>query len=341
MTKMLYCLLVAGLLLAPQGVAHADDGIGHDRVIIGQNVTLRNGEVIDGDLVVIGGEVTIETDASVRGDLVVIGGSLRLDGAAQGSAIVIGGGTSIGETGSVARDLVALGGSLQRADGASIGGDIISNLAISTTRLPQVNPAPAPPPPAKTDFRFDFGPLGRLATVFVQGVGLAALAMLLSAFLHPQLDHVAQALQSRTLEAGSLGLLTVFLAPLAIVIMAITLILIPLALAAVFMLVLAWLFGIVALGQVVGERLTRAMRQSWEPVLSVGFGAFVLGIALAVLNQIPCVGWMAASLAGLIGLGAAIMTLFGTLPSPRWLVAQRVATSTPLTEDPPDASAQQ
>jgi hypothetical protein len=94
--------------------------------------------------------------------------------------------------------------------------------------------------------------------------------------------------------------------------MAITLILIPLALAAAFLLVLAWLFGVVALGHVVGERLSQAMNRSWEPVLTAGFGAFVVGIVLGTSSQIPCVGWLASALIGLVGLGAATMTLFGT-----------------------------
>jgi hypothetical protein len=136
--------------------------------------------------------------------------------------------------------------------------------------------------------------------------------MLLSAFLHPQLDRVAQAVQAQPFAAGSLGLLTVFVAPFAIVLMAITLILIPLALATAFLLVLAWLFGVVALSHVVGEKLTQAMNRRWEPVLTAGFGAFIVGIVLGTSNQIACVGWLASALIGLVGLGAATMTLFGT-----------------------------
>jgi len=33
---------------------------------------------------------------------------------------------------------------------------------------------------------------------------------------------------------------------------------------------------------------------------------------LGASNQVPCVGWLASVLIGLMGLGAAIMTLFGT-----------------------------
>jgi hypothetical protein len=298
--------------LLPSSGAYLDDGSLHDRLIIGQNFTLKSGETIDGNLVVVGGETAIEANATVDGDLVVLGGSLRLDGEAMGSAVVIGGSASLGEAAVVGSDLVALGGSFERAPGSRIGGDIITNLAITTESLPRATAVPTPPLPPQTNINLDYGPLGRIAAVFFQAVGLGALAMLLTAFLHPQLDRVAQAVQSQPFAAGSFGLLTVFLAPLAIALMAITLILIPLALAAVMLLVMAWLFGVVALGRLVGERLTDAMHRTWEPVLSAGFGALVLGLVLGTSNQIPCVGWMASALIGLVGLGAAVMTLFGT-----------------------------
>ncbi len=143
---------------------------------------------------------------------------------------------------------------------------------------------------------------------------LGALAMLLTLFLHPQLDRVAQAVTGQPFMAGSIGLLTAFLTPLTVIILVITLILIPVALAAVALLVLAWLFGVVALGMEVGDRLMKSLHQSWEPVLSAGFGTFLLGIVVGTVNLIPCVGWLAPLLVGLVGLGAAVITVFGTRP---------------------------
>ena len=40
--------------------------------------------------------------------------------------------------------------------------------------------------------------------------------------------------------------------------------------------VFAWFFGVVALGQEVGERFTKAIDQDWSPVLTIGFGTFLL-----------------------------------------------------------------
>ena len=80
------------------------------------------------------------------------------------------------------------------------------------------------------------------------------------------------------------------------------------------LLVLAWFFGVVAMGAEVGERFTKAINQVWSPVLSIGFGTFLLVVAGAVIGSIPCLGWLVVALFGLVGVGAAVITLFGTRP---------------------------
>jgi cytoskeletal protein CcmA (bactofilin family) len=312
MKKMLYGLAVLALLFMPTRSVYAAGGVMDGRVIIGQSFTLKSGETLDGDLVVIGGGVSIDSGASVKGDVVVIGGSLKLEGEVSGSAVVIGGAASIGEGASLAGDIVTLGGSLQRAEGARIGGDIINNLPPPDLSLPNATAIPTPPVPPQPQIQFDFGPLGRIVALFLQALGLTALAMLLAAFLHPQLDRVAHAVLTQPFVAGSIGLLTAFLAPIAVVILTVTLILIPVALTAAILLVLAWLFGVVALGLVIGDRLNEALHKTWEPVISAGLGTFVLALGVGTMNLVPCVGWLAGALVGLLGLGATVITIFGT-----------------------------
>jgi hypothetical protein len=312
MKKIGYGLLLLALLLLPAHPAYAWSGPMDGRVVIGQNFTLKSGDTLDGDLVVIGGEATIEQDATVIGNVVVIGGNLKMDGTAAGDAVVIGGLVLLGEKASVAGDLVTVGGSLQRAVGAEIGGNIIRNLPLPTIQIPLSSGGQTPPLPPAPRFDFNFGPFAAAASVFFQAIGLAALAMLLTVFLHPQLERVAQAVVKQPFIAGSIGLLTAFLAPVALVILVVTLILIPVAMAAVLLLVLAWLFGVVAFGMEVGERFTKALHQSWAPVLSAGFGTFLLAIVVGTVNLVPCVGWLAPLIVGLMGLGAAVITMFGT-----------------------------
>jgi hypothetical protein len=323
MKKILYSLLLLLLLLAPTAPAYAQGGPHDGKVIIGQDFTLKSGETLNGDLVVIGGQVTIEEGASVNGNIVVIGGSLKMDGQATGDAVVIGGVVAMGDQSSVAGDLVTVGGTLQRSAGAKVGGNVVTNLPPPSLRLPIPPNAPAaqlPPTLPTPDFHFGLDALGSTLGVFVWAGLLAGLAMLLTLFLHPQLDRVAQAVTRQPFVSGSIGLLTAILAPITLIILVVTILLIPVALAAVILLALAWLFGVVALGMEVGDRFTKAIHRTWEPVLSTGAGTFLLGLAVGLVNQVPCVGWLAPVIVGLIGLGAAISTMFGTRPLPQTLL---------------------
>src|SRR5512142_287293 len=317
MRKIFFSLVLLALFLLPAAPAFAQGpgGGGNGRVIIGQDFTLKSGDSINGDLVVIGGQVLIEEGATVYGDTVVIGGSLNMNGKATGNTVVIGGVVNLGAQSSVAGDLVTIGGALQRAEGSQVGGNVVTNLPPPRINIPVVPTAPqAAIPPAVPTPGIEpiVRPFATAGSILVQAIGLAMLAMLLTVFLHPQLDRVAQAATRQPLISGSIGILTVLLAPITLLILIVTVLLIPVALAAVVLLVLAWLFGVVALGMEVGDRFTKAIHRTWEPVLAAGAGTFLLVIAVGIVGQIPCVGWLAPVIVGLVGLGAAVITIFGT-----------------------------
>ncbi len=335
MRKLFYTFALLAVLLLPVGPAFALGPALQGRVIIGQNFTLKSGETLAGDLVIIGGQAEVEQGAIVTGNTVVIGGNLQLDGQVDGDAVVIGGLVSLGSQASLAGDAVTIGGSVQRAEGAKIGGNVISNFPPPTLQLPSTGATNTTPLPPQPRFQFDFGPLGAAASVFFQALGLGALAMLLTVFLHPQLDRVAQAVSAQPFIAGSIGVLTIIAAAITVVVLAVTLILIPVAIATVLLLVLAWLFGIVALGMEVGDRFTKAVHRSWEPVLSAGLGTFLLAIVVGTINLIPCVGWLAPVIVGMMGLGAAVITMFGTRVMPAGQPAPAVSAADTGTHLPP------
>lgn len=310
MKKLIYVLALLTLLLLPARSAYAWNKTLDGRVVVGQGFTLKAGETLDGDLVVIGGEVTIENTAVVKGDVVLIGGSLKLDGQVTGNTVVIGGVAAMGEKSQLGGDMVTVGGSLQRADGAEISGNVVTNLSptISVPAIP-TNPPSVPKVPV---FEISPSPFGQIFGILAQAILISVLAMTLMLFLHPQLDRVAQTIVSQPFMAGTIGILTAMFAPIALVILVVTLILIPVALAGVFLLVLAWLFGVIAIGIELGDRFTKAVHQSWAPVLSAGLGTFMLMIIVGTVNTVPCIGWLASLIVSLVGTGAVMMTLFGT-----------------------------
>ncbi|MCJ7433052.1 MAG: hypothetical protein MUO77_06150 [Anaerolineales bacterium] len=311
-------LLLLALAVIPASSAHAlgfDDGSG-GKVIFGENFTLAEDEMLDGDLVVFGGNVTIENGATVTGSVVVFGGTITQDGLIEGDIVVFGGQISVGEEAVVEGDAVTIGGQLDVAEGGEIEGERVTNVPAPKIELPDMPNAPVMPnmPNAPIAPFVDYGtnPLFDGMNVITRAVAIAALAMLVSVFLQPQIEQVSQTIMRQPLTAGSFGLLTVFIAPLALVILTVTILLIPVALVAALLLVLIWLFGLIAIGQEVGERFTKAINQTWAPVLTIGFGTFLLMLVGGSVALVPCVGWLAPVVIGLVGIGGVMMSWFSS-----------------------------
>ncbi|MBI1794563.1 MAG: hypothetical protein HYR70_10270 [Chloroflexi bacterium] len=313
MKKITHALILLVLLLLPVRSAYAWNGNLDGRVVVGQSFVLKSGETLDGDLVMIGGEAAIENNAIVKGNVVIIGGSLTLDGQVTGDVVVVGGLADLGEKSQLSGDMITVGGSLQRAEGAQIGCNVVTNFPAPTIQIPNsTNPVTIPKPP---QIDFHVSPFTKAFGILLQAIVISILAMTLVLFLQPQLDRVAHTIIAQPFVAGTIGLLTVLFSPIALIILTITLILIPVALAGAFLLVLAWLFGVIAIGIELGNRFTKAIHQNWAPVLSAGFGTFALTIIVGALNTVPCVGWLSGVIIGLVGMGAVVMTMFGTRPA--------------------------
>ncbi|MEP6894121.1 MAG: polymer-forming cytoskeletal protein [Chloroflexota bacterium] len=307
-------LVLLVLLLAPAIPVYAQGG-GPGKIIFGDNFTLKSGEELNGDLVVFGGNVTVEKNANLNGNLVVFGGTISSNGNLNGDVVVFGGQISLAENAVVTGDVVTIGGQMSQAKGAVVKGQVVKNVSPSM-QIP--SGADLKPP----RINFNFNPLWRMASIFYRAVIIAAMAMLVVVFLKPQMDNVSQAIFSQPVMSGGVGLLTVFGGPISIVvvalIMVVTLILIPVAVLVLFAgalaLALAWLFGIIALGNEVGERFTQSINQTWAPAFTAGFGTFMLMLIGGAIGQIPCIGWLFVTLIGLVGIGAAVLTRFGTRP---------------------------
>jgi hypothetical protein len=82
----------------------------------------RRGTDRSGDRVRIGGDVDVGEGESVDGDVVAVGGSVRVDGDVRGDVVSVGGGVTLGRNASVDGDVTVIGGRLQRDPGARVGG---------------------------------------------------------------------------------------------------------------------------------------------------------------------------------------------------------------------------
>lgn len=300
-------LILLAVLLAPATSAYAqgpDPGDG-GQVIFGRDFTLESGDTFEGDLVVFGGNVTIEEDANLNGNLVVIGGTIESNGEMQGDVVVVGGQVSLEEEARVSGDVVTIGSQLDQAEGAQIEGDVVNNVApdivIPSGRIPPVVPdVPAVPDIPRPEINVTYNPFAEIFWVFFWAVIVSAFAMLLSLFWQPQIERTGDLIVSQPLMTGAIGLLAFVVAAI------LFLTIIPPLLIA-----LAWLFGVVAMGSEVGQRFSKAVNQVWSPVLTIGFGTFLLMLVGGAIGMIPCLGGLILFLLGMVGVGGSVMTWFG------------------------------
>ncbi len=331
--KNILTLLLLTLLILPSSAVHAQDPV-HDGdvVLFGQNYTLGEGETLNGSLAVFGGNIEIEEDAEVNGsaaifggnfsiaegtaingDIAVFGGNLSISGEIEGDIVIFGGQALLEEDAIVNGDIATFGGQVTQEPGAEVTGDITENAP------PSVDVPETPDVPAAPEINVNVNPFWNAVGKFGQALVIAAIGMLLTLFLQPQLDRAANTIVRQPLVAGGYGLLAFIVLPVVLLVMTITIILIPVVAIVVMLVPLAWLFGVIALGQEVGDRFAKAIHQVWAPVLSTGFGTFLLLLVVGFIELIPCVGWIPSALVALLGIGATIMTVFGTRNPPGYI----------------------
>ncbi len=335
--------LLLALLFVPVSSVQAQGTDGDDVLLIGDNYLLSSDETLNGSLAVIGGNALIEEGATINGDVVLVGGNLTITGNISGNVAIIGGNLTVSgkidgdiavvggqavltETAEINGDIATIGGQVEKDPDAKVSGDVTNNAPLVTIpEIPNIPNVPnAPNTPNVPNVNVDVNPLWEVVGVVWRALAVAAIGMLLTLFLQPQLERVADAVTRQPVMAGSFGLLAIVVTPLAMLIMIVTLILIPVAIVVALIVPLAWLFGMVALGQEVGERFTKAINQIWAPVLSTGVGTFLLVLVTGFIGMIPCLGWLLAFIVTLFAIGGVVMTWFGTRSAPGTIMSQPV-----------------
>jgi len=287
----------------PAAMAQGFDG---DRVVLGENYTLRSGEVLDGNLAVLGGTAHIEADAMVRGDVTVAGGVLTVDGRITGNVSLMGGSVHLNETALVEGDLASFAGSVDRAPGAEVRGDFFSGLRTPS----RLAPAPILPdiPGSETTprdwlSRFVAWQLGTIGSILL--LGLLGIVLVLVA---PRaVGRVATATAIQPALTFVVGLLTLVVGALA---GAILLIACGLGLLVWLALLAAGILGWIGVGLWFGQRILGALRLHTASAT----GEVLAGVAaITLLARLPwCFGWLAWLIFVSWGLGAVVVTRFGT-----------------------------
>jgi hypothetical protein len=317
MKRLISVLVLALLLVGAASPAYAQ---GNDRaglVAFGRDVVVQANEVITGDVVAFGGSVIVEGGAHIIGDVVAFGGNARLAGEVDRSVVVFGGDADLQSGSLVHGDVVTIGGSVSQAEGARVQGNISRGFTFDLGDG-RTNTRPLPLQPLTPAFGRPWA--GDLALsvlmAFVAGVlkiiVMAAIAVALVAIFPRQIGNVKATLTSQPAASTGVGCLTYLVA------IALTL---PLLLTCIGnflmwpILIIATIFGVGAIGLILGERLTGSGVQPRTPAFNAALGTGLLVLVLVVLDAVPfvaCFSWVFWLLVASLATGAVVLSKFGT-----------------------------
>lgn len=284
-------LLLAGAVLSPvawgESVRGTSVQVGHDITIPDDGVTLGDAVTIFGDLTVLG---------EVQGNAVAIGGDARIEGKVTGDVVGVGGTVYLGENAEVGGEVTAVGAGIHRSPGAKVAGSV-NNIAIGQFLPPRLN---------LRKWRWHFGYHNPFMYLLYLA-GLFSLALLTLSLFPSNVANVAKAIErqwGRNLLIGALVLLLI--GPLTLII-AITIIGIPLAFLLWVGFFLAKILGYVAFVNLLGRKIA-GTGASLNVMAQLAVGVLVLGL----VRYVPVIGPLASFFVTVITLGAVLDTKFGT-----------------------------
>ncbi|HVU59273.1 MAG TPA: polymer-forming cytoskeletal protein [Candidatus Saccharimonadales bacterium] len=268
--------------------------------VAGQSVTIEYGTTVGGDAAIVGQSVTangtVTRDLAVAGATVTLSGTVGRNVRAESNDILLNGGARVGGD-----FTYASAHALARADSATIAGTL--------TRKPL---------PVRHHSPLQVGVFFRIGAWFALYLFAAFVIMALAlVLLAPQAFRLAtEAAAGSPLWTIVVGLLSTIIAPVVIILLAVTLVGLPLAvilgLAWTVVLMVSGVFAAYYLGWLLIGKTTKNV------VLVMLLGSVLLGL----LYFIPVVGFVVMLLAGWVGCGMILRSLRG-LPKPRYTVSAR------------------
>lgn len=305
-------------------------------VLFGCGARIQSGAYVRKDVVSFGGDVVIEQGARVGENVVSFGGGVTIAGEVKEDVAVFGGRITLEPTAVVGANVIVFGGFVDQKEGATVRGRITRGDR-SSVQLFRFN-----------DWRVMGGTwsiaglLTRIVVEAVQGMftvlALAALGALTVAFWPSQVKQVGEVARDAALPSLGVGCLTTVVAFTLGLLLIVTICGIPVALILWLAFALAWLVGWIAVGRLVGEKILQAAkaRGSWDtPVVAVVVGV----ILLTLIGIAPLIGWFVALMIATLGIGAVVLTRFGTRPYPPSATAPTmIAPVAPVTPSAPVTS---
>jgi hypothetical protein len=289
-----------------------------DKIAVLTAIEVPAGEVVQGDVVCVGGTAVVA--GRVTGDMVVVGGTAELTGAVEGELVAVGSNVSFGPDASVGDDVVTVGSAIDDG-GLEFGGERVNVIPVLGI------------PTARGAFGVVGSLLGWMALLRVFLVFVAILAFL--ALAPRQVLELSERLRSGYIRALFVGLVAHAAMAVLSLLLAITVIGLPVLLVLAASFWLLRILGRAALFHALGSGLGRGISREMSLV-----GATLLGfVPWALLVVLP----LFFGFAGLIVAVAVRMVLKVLVDCPaigcvlEWLLDQRRARRAAAVPPPPPA----
>ena len=271
----------------------------HDLVAAGGRLRLRSG-VVNDDVLATGGEIELAREARILGSVVLTGGRVRIEAPIGGELGVAGGRVEL--NGPVGHGVRIRAEEIVVGPQARVGGDLV----LRGARI-EVSPSAVVAGRTVRDVVKPDGGRARHAAVMAALLALGLLLMngVIAAATPWLVGGVEQRLRSQPWPTLGVGALLLPLTPLAVALLAATVLGAPLAavLALAYLLAMPLAFAGVSygIGRLIRERLAKAAA---EPRWPARLGWTMLGaLLLLIVCIIPYVGWLAWLTALAAGMG--------------------------------------
>ena len=261
----------------------------------GAHYVIAENEYHRGDLVLFGGSVEVRGD--VLGSLVLIGGRGVVSGTVRGDVVGVASSIDLREGATVRDSVVSVAGSTQSAPGVRIGTGLVNVPFLDLSHF------------ASGGSILSFLLWLAFWIKLLKAAFLFLAVVLLTAIFTERVGFCAGVLPNVAGRSFLWGLLVWVAATLAIIVMALTIVGIPVAILAWFAFKLVWWGGVAAVSCLIGQQVGRNI---FGRSLTT-FTATLLGfLIVVVVYMIPFVGGLAVGVIGLVGLGLMVTTRLGT-----------------------------
>jgi cytoskeletal protein CcmA (bactofilin family) len=309
---------IDGSLIAAAGKIDIPGRVGGDATLAAGHVTVSG--TIEENALAATGLFTLAPQGQIGGDLRLASGEAVVAGAVGGDVIVTAGSVTI--SGQVGGDVRTMAGKVIVQPGAVIGGRIITHGPGKSDISPDAHilggeASPSLPQPPRPRESHVFPPLilSTLAFTLFElptiGLGTLIVGLLFLAIFPHFAEATATTLRSRPGQSVLTGFLTLMAAPLTVIVLAVTILGLPVAAltAAAFLLVLVVSYGIGAITLISSIWRRVHIGSATATSLPVRFlwRALYLLIGLVLLNvlrHVPVAGSFVMWLTAMLGLGA-------------------------------------